>query len=169
MTLDEPAVHQRYYFTAQSWRMENINSWLTIPNDLSSTIILKNFYLISTQIIPVSSTKGQVSWSVWGTGHRVIRQPPEITRTCSALSSEMRIKCTRKSFSFDSGKESSLQLCYSPFWKWEGNFIGEEIWPAIVSGIVTGVTPVNYWPIFFSVLSNNPRTLCESKLGWVSV
>ena len=26
MTLDEPAVHQRYYFIAQSWRMENINS-----------------------------------------------------------------------------------------------------------------------------------------------
>ena len=49
------------------------------------------------------------------------------------------------------------------------NFIGEEIWPAIVSGIVTGVAPVNYWPIFFSVLSNNPRTLCESKLGWVSL
>ena len=49
------------------------------------------------------------------------------------------------------------------------NFIGEEIWPAIVSGIVTGVTPVNYWPILFSVLSNNPRTLYESKLGWVSL
>ena len=66
---------------------------------------------------------------------------------------ETRIKCIRKSLSFDSGKESSFQLCYS----------------AIVSGIVTGVTPVNYWPIFFSVLSNNPRTLCESKLGWVSL
>ena len=49
------------------------------------------------------------------------------------------------------------------------NFIGEEIWPAIVSGIVTGVTLVNYWPILFSVLSNNPRTLCESKLSWVTL
>ena len=59
--------------------------------------ILKNFHSISLQIIPVSSTKGQVSRSVWGTGHRVIRQPPEITGTCSALSSEMRIKCTWQS------------------------------------------------------------------------
>ena len=27
--------------------------------------------------------------------------------------------------------------------------------PAIVSGIVTGDAPVSYWPIFFSVPSNN--------------
>ena len=107
---------------SQSRRMENTNSWLTIPNDLSLTIKLKNFYSISTQNIPVSGTKCQVSRSVWGTGHRVIRQPPEITGIFSGifrkswkLFSEMRIKCIWKSLSFDSGKESSFQLCYSPF------------------------------------------------------
>ena len=98
---------------SQSRRMENTNSWLTIPNDLSLTIKLKNFYSISTQNIPVSGTKCQVSRSVWGTKHSLIQQPPKVTGTCSA--SEMRIKCTRKSPSFDSGKESSFQLCYSPF------------------------------------------------------
>ena len=34
--------------------------------------------------------------------------------------------------------------------------------PAIVSGIAAGDTPVSYWPIFFRVLSNSPRSLCES-------
>ena len=98
------------------------HQFLTIPNDLLLTIKLKNFYSVSTQNIPVSGTKCQVSRSVWGTGHSLIQQPPEMTGICSALfessgnfSSEMRIKCTRKSLSFDSGKESSFQLCYSPF------------------------------------------------------
>ena len=40
---------------------------------------------------------------------------------------------------------------------------GAEMRPAIVSGIVTGDVSVSYWPIFFfSVLSNSPRSLCES-------
>ena len=95
---------------------------LTIPNDLSLTIKVKNFYLVSTHNVPVSGTKCRVSRSVWGTGHSLIQQPPEMTGICSALfesrgnfSSETRIKCTRKSLSFDSGKENSVQLCYSPF------------------------------------------------------
>ena len=85
MTLDEPPGPKRYQFIAQSWRMENINSWLTIPNDLSLTIKLTNFYSISTQIIPVSGRKGQVSRSVWGTGHRLIQRPPKVTGICSAF------------------------------------------------------------------------------------
>ena len=108
---------------SQSRRMENTNSWLTIPNDLSLTIKLKNFYSVSTQNIPVSGTKCRVSSrSVWGTRHSLIQQPPEMTGICSAFfesrgnfSSEMLKKCTRKSLSFDSGKASSFQLCYSPF------------------------------------------------------
>ena len=41
--------------------------------------------------------------------------------------------------------------------------------PAIVSGIVTGEAPlISYWPLFFPVPSNSPRSLCESKLGPVS-
>ena len=41
--------------------------------------------------------------------------------------------------------------------------------PAIVSGIVTGHAQVSYWPILFLVPSNNPRSLCESELGPVSL
>ena len=37
--------------------------------------------------------------------------------------------------------------------------------PAVASGIVTGDAPVSYWPIFFPVSSNTPRSLCESQLG----
>ena len=40
---------------------------------------------------------------------------------------------------------------------------GPEMCPAIVSGIVTGDAPDSYWS-FFRVLSNNPRSLCESLL-----
>ena len=40
--------------------------------------------------------------------------------------------------------------------------------PAIVSGIITGDTPVSYWPIFFSVPSNSPRRLCEGLPGPIS-
>ena len=76
--------------------MENFNSWLTIPNYLSLAIKLKNFYSISTQNISVSGTICQVSRSVWGTGHSLIQQPPEITGTCRALSLEMRIECHTK-------------------------------------------------------------------------
>ena len=36
-----------------------------------------------------------------------------------------------------------------------GKGVGAEMRPAIVSGIVTGDTPVSYWPIF-------PRGLRES-------
>ena len=41
--------------------------------------------------------------------------------------------------------------------------------PAIVSGVVTGHAPFSYWPILFLVPSNNPRSLCESELGPVSL
>ena len=36
--------------------------------------------------------------------------------------------------------------------------------PAIVSGMVTGDVAVSYWPIFFAVPSNNPRSLCAKRL-----
>ena len=36
--------------------------------------------------------------------------------------------------------------------------------PAIASGIVTGEASVDYWPIFFPVPRNSPRSLCESQL-----
>ena len=39
---------------------------------------------------------------------------------------------------------------------------GAEMRRAIVSGIVTGDAPVSYWPIFFRVPSNGPRSLCKS-------
>ena len=58
--------------------MENINSWLTIPNDLSLTIKLKNFYLVSTQNIPVSGTKTGVSISN-------LQKPLEYFRHCSKV------------------------------------------------------------------------------------
>ena len=41
--------------------------------------------------------------------------------------------------------------------------------PAVVSGIVTGHAPVSYWPSIFLDPSNNPRSLCESELGPVSL
>ena len=40
--------------------------------------------------------------------------------------------------------------------------------PAIVSVIVSGDALVSYWPIFFPVPSNSPRSLCESQLSPVS-
>ena len=39
---------------------------------------------------------------------------------------------------------------------------------ARLAGIVTGDALVSYWTIFFVVPSNNPRSLCKSKLGPVS-
>ena len=42
------------------------------------------------------------------------------------------------------------------------------MYPAIVSGIVTGDAVVSYWSIFFPVPSNSPRSLCESQLSPVS-
>ena len=45
---------------------------------------------------------------------------------------------------------------------------GAEMRPAIVSGIVTQDAPFSYWPIFFPVPSNNPRSLRESQHGPVS-
>ena len=41
--------------------------------------------------------------------------------------------------------------------------------PAIVSGIVTEDTLVSYWPIFFVVPSNSPRSLRKSQLDPVSL
>ena len=46
--------------------------------------------------------------------------------------------------------------------------ISAVMYPAIVSGIVTGDAVVSYWSIFFPVPSNNPRSLCESQLSPVS-
>ena len=148
--------------------MENINFCLTIPNDLSLTIKLKNFYSVSTHNVPVSGTKCRVSRSVWGTGHSLIQQPPEMTGTCSALfesrghfSSETRIKCTRKSLSFDSGKESSFQLCYSPFRNEKGILL-EKKFHAIVSGIVTGVAAVRYCQFFSLSLVTIPEVFAKA-------
>ena len=39
---------------------------------------------------------------------------------------------------------------------------GADLCAAIVSGIVTGDAPVNYWPIFSPILSKNLTSLCES-------
>ena len=39
---------------------------------------------------------------------------------------------------------------------------GAEMPPEIVSGIVTGDSPVSYWPIVLSLPTNNPRSLCEN-------
>ena len=38
---------------------------------------------------------------------------------------------------------------------------GTEMRPAIVSGLVTGDAPISYWPIFYPVPSNSPRSLCK--------
>ena len=35
---------------------------------------------------------------------------------------------------------------------------------AIVYGIVTGNTPVSYWPSFSLCLSNYPKSLCDDHL-----
>ena len=142
--------------------MENINSWLTIPNDLSLTIKLKNFYSISTQNIPVSGTKCQVSRSVWGTGHSLIQQPPEITGTCWALSLEMRIECHTKVSLFWLRKREQFSVVLFAFLEtrrefyWRRNVTRDCFWDC-------------YWgragqlsAIFLSVPSNNPRSLCES-------
>ena len=37
-----------------------------------------------------------------------------------------------------------------------------EMFPAIVSGMVTGDALVSYWSIFSLVLFDSPRSLCES-------
>ena len=39
---------------------------------------------------------------------------------------------------------------------------GVEMRPAMVSGTVTRDAPVSYWPIFFPVPRERPRSLCES-------
>ena len=46
---------------------------------------------------------------------------------------------------------------------------GTKMHPAIVSGIVTGDVSVSYWPIFFLVSSNSPRSLFECQLVPVSL
>ena len=40
---------------------------------------------------------------------------------------------------------------------------------ARMSGIITGDVQVSFWPIFFSLLINSPRSLCKSSLGPVSL
>ena len=40
--------------------------------------------------------------------------------------------------------------------------IGAEMRPTIDSGLVTGDAPVSYWPTFFLVRSNNPKSLCKT-------
>ena len=39
---------------------------------------------------------------------------------------------------------------------------GADLRSAVVSGIITGDAPVNYWPIFSAVLCKGPTILCES-------
>ena len=39
---------------------------------------------------------------------------------------------------------------------------GDEMSPAIVSGIVTGDAPFSYWPVFSRFHSNSPRSLNKS-------
>ena len=45
------------------------------------------------------------------------------------------------------------------------HFRNEKEWVELAfaktSGIVTRDVPFSYWPIFFSVSSYNPRSLCE--------
>ena len=59
-------------------------------------------------------------------------------------------------------------------WLWVICFIrnekgtGAEMYPAILSGIVSGSASVSYWPVFSSISSNSPRSRCESWLGVVS-
>ena len=149
--------------------MENFNSWLTIPNYLSLAIKLKNFYSISTQNISVSGTICQVSRSVWETGHSLIQQPPEITGTCWALSLEMRIECHTKVSLLWLRKREQFSVVLFAFLEtrkefyWTRNLTRDCFWDCYWGHAS------QYWPIFFSVLSNNPRTLYESKLGWVSL
>ena len=38
---------------------------------------------------------------------------------------------------------------------------GAEMRPAVVSGIVNRDVPVSYWPMFFPVPSNSPKSLCK--------
>ena len=54
-------------------------------------------------------------------------------------------------------RDSSFEICHSSYKR----RTGAEMRPAIVSGNA----PVNYWPFFFPVPSNNPRNLSESKLA----
>ena len=53
--------------------------------------------------------------------------------------------------------DSSFEICHSSCKKGTG----AEMRPAIISAIA----PVSYWPIFFTVPSNSPRNLSESKLA----
>ena len=150
--------------------MENINSWLSIPNHLSSTIKLKNFYSTSTQNIPVSGTKCQVSRSVWGTGHSLIQQPPKVTGTCSALSSDMRIKCTRKVSLLWLSKREQFLVVIRLFRNEKGIFSEKKFDPRLFLGLLLGSRRSAIGQSFsLSLISNNPRILCESKLGWVSL
>ena len=144
-----------------------MNSCLTIPNDLSLTFKLKNFYSVSTHNVPVNGTKCRGSRSVWGTGHSLIQQPPEMTGICSALfesrgsfSSETWIKCTRKFLSFDSGL--SFQLCYSPFRNEKGILLEKKFDPRLFLGLLLGSRRSAIGQFFSLSLVNNPGSLCES-------
>lgn len=55
--------------------------------------------------------------------------------------------------------------CTFPFLKYHlrhDKDTGADLRPAVVSGIITGDAPVNYWPIFSPVLCKGARILCES-------
>ena len=60
-------------------------------------------------------------------------------------------------------------FCHSLLWnitskqnrKWNEE-TGGDTCPAIVPRIANGDAPVSYWPIFFPVPSNSPRSLCDS-------
>ena len=74
-----------------------------------------------------------------------------------------------------SGLRSTGRSNSTYFWNdsWVPTFhkkgTGDEMCLAIVSVIVTGDAPVIYRPILFLVLSNSPKSLCESLLVPVSV
>ena len=57
-------------------------------------------------------------------------------------------------------------LFNSPLKNREGNW--SELAFAKTFGIVTGNTPLSYWPFFSLVLKNIPRRLCKSSLGQFS-
>ena len=61
-----------------------------------------------------------------------------IVRKSWKFFSETRIKCIRKFHSFDSGKESSFQLCYSPFRNEKGILLQKKFDPRLFIGSLLG-------------------------------
>ena len=134
--------------------MENTNSWLTIPNDLSLTIKLKNFYSVSNQNISVSGTKCRVSRSVWGTGHSLIQQPPDMTGICSALFESLSPLTQEKSAVFS---------CVIRLFRSEEEILLEKKFdPRLFLGLLLGSRRSAIGQFFSLSLVNNPGSLCKS-------